>query len=100
MKRIFNSVSMLFLLLLSTAVTVLGDEPRLHPFYEQNGDCYLLIGEGDARSVWALNNLTSGIADSLYDPYDAYGITATQKWNGDLARSDKDLFTFAGEEED
>ena len=100
MKRIFNSVSMLFLLLLSTAVTVSGDEPRLHPFYEQNGDCYLLIGEGSARAVWALNNLTSGIADSLYDPYDAYGITATQKWNNDLARSDKDLFTFAGEEED
>jgi len=74
-------------------------QERLHPFYEQNGDCYVLVGEGNARAVWALNNLIEGAASvPLYDPGDAYGITAAQKWNAALLKSDKDLFTFAGTE--
>lgn len=46
----------------------IGYAEALHPFYEQNGDCYLLVGEGSAKAVWALNNLTTGIPDALYDP--------------------------------
>ena len=96
MKRIFKSalIGAFLVLLLASA----GYAERLHPFYEQNGDCYLLIGEGSAKAVWALNNLTSGVPDALYDPYDAYGLTAAQKWNAITNSADKDLFTFAGTE--
>ncbi|PKL49915.1 MAG: hypothetical protein CVV42_04455 [Candidatus Riflebacteria bacterium HGW-Riflebacteria-2] len=91
------------------------DVVQLHPFYEQNGDCYLLVGDDvdvpanpgappiidpppdyDARAVWALNNLGSGIAERLYDPLDAYGLTASQKWNFATEVAEKDLFTFSG----
>lgn len=67
----------------------------LHPFYEQNGDAYLLIGDGPQRGVYALNNLTTGSPTYLYDPLDAYGITANQVWNGDII---KFLYTFAGQD--
>ncbi|MBI3037465.1 hypothetical protein HYY75_00240 [bacterium] len=66
----------------------------LHPFYEQNGDCYLLIGDGPQRGVYALNNLTGGSAVKLYDPLDAYGISAAQTWDG--STSQKRTYTFAG----
>jgi len=67
--------------------------PALHPFYEQNGDAYLMIGDGPFRGVYALNNLTGGGVQYLYDAFDAYGITANQIWDG---ASKKQLFTFAG----
>ncbi|HPT44760.1 MAG TPA: hypothetical protein PLM07_02535 [Candidatus Rifleibacterium sp.] len=91
------------ILVLALAIIVLTIAPsfaediKLHPFYEQNGDCYVLVGEGNARAVWALNNLVKGLeAARLYDPSDAYGITAAQQWNDALQKSDKDLYTFAG----
>ncbi|PKL44674.1 MAG: hypothetical protein CVV41_04725 [Candidatus Riflebacteria bacterium HGW-Riflebacteria-1] len=96
MKKILKSALAGVLLVLLLAGN--GYAEALHPFYEQNGDCYLLIGEGSAKAVWALNNLSSGIPNSLYDPYDAYGLTAAQKWNATANKSDKDLFTFAGTE--
>ena len=96
MKNVFKSALAILLLILMLAGN--GYAEALHPFYEQNGDCYLLIGEGSAKAVWSLNNLTSGIPASLYDPYDAYGLTAAQKWNATANKSDKDLFTFAGTE--
>lgn len=68
----------------------------LHAFYEQNGECYLMVGEGDQRAVYALNNLTGAGVTALYDPYDAYGITASQRWDADNNVPLKDLFTFAG----
>ncbi|MFZ2955471.1 MAG: hypothetical protein WA705_01045 [Candidatus Ozemobacteraceae bacterium] len=79
-------------------MVLVGESPlwALHPFYEQNGDCYLMIGDGAKRSVYSLNNLTGGAVVGLYDPFDAYGITASQKWDG--AKSLKDLYTFAGTE--
>ncbi|NLF95760.1 MAG: hypothetical protein GX569_03415 [Candidatus Riflebacteria bacterium] len=77
-----------------------AEEIRLHPFYEQNGDCYLLVGEGSERAVWALNNLTTGISQKLYDPFEAYGLTASQKWNYTSEVAEKDLFTFSGVEGD
>ena len=89
MKRIIRLAILMLMGGISTAWA-------LHPYYEQNGDCYLMIGEGPQRKVWALNNLTTGVAAGLYDPYDAYGIAASQKWDG--AQSLKDLFTFAGTE--
>ncbi|EKD83762.1 MAG: hypothetical protein ACD_39C00466G0001, partial [uncultured bacterium] len=96
MKNVFKSALAILLLILMLAGNCYAE--ALHPFYEQNGDCYLLIGEGAAKAVWSLNNLTSGIPTSLYDPYDAYGLTAAQKWNATANKSDKDLFTFAGTE--
>ena len=75
-----------------------GTAWALHPFYEQNGDCYLLVGDGAKRGVYALNNLSSGVPNLLYDPYDAYGLTASQKWDPIANKSIKELFTFAGTE--
>ena len=75
-----------------------GTAWALHPFYEQNGDCYLLVGEGAKRGVYALNNLSSGTPNLLYNPYDAYGLTASQKWDPIANKSIKELFTFAGTE--
>ena len=98
MSRIFRGrYFVLMLMVISASFSFAQTEPRLHPFYEQNGDCYILIGEGNAKAVWALNNLVSGGTPAvLYDPNDAYGITAAQKWNASLLKSDKDLFTFEG----
>lgn len=95
LKRLVLTVLMLAISTMPSA----AQSVVLHPFYEQNGDCYVLVGEGNARAVWALNNLVLGKdSAALYDPGDAYGITAAQKWNAALLKSDKDLFTFAGNE--
>ncbi len=95
----FKNLGLLFLILTMWANCAMAQTPALHPFYEQNGDCYVLVGEGAARAVWALNNLVTGLPSvPLYDPSDAYGITAAQKWNTLLLKSDKDLYTFAGNE--
>lgn len=87
-------------MLIGTGVSLAADDSAtLHTYYEQNGDCYILIGEGSKRAVWALNNLVTGKQPQiLYDPYDAYGITAAQKWNASSAKTEKDLFTFASNE--
>ena len=66
----------------------------LHPFFKQNGDCYLLVGEGPHRGVYALNNLTTGVSKKLYDPMDAYGLTAAQNYAGSVIQ--KWLYTFSG----
>ncbi|HNW10742.1 MAG TPA: hypothetical protein PKI71_05190, partial [Candidatus Rifleibacterium sp.] len=98
MKKMFQKLVLAAICLAMACFPATAQE-RLHPFYEQNGDCYVLVGEGNARAVWALNNLIEGAASvPLYDPGDAYGITAAQKWNAALLKSDKDLFTFAGTE--
>ncbi len=98
MNRVVKLMLAILMLAIQT-VPLHSQETRLHPFYEQNGDCYILVGEGNARAVWALNNLVAGRdSASLYDPGDAYGITAAQKWNATTLKSDKDLFTFAGNE--
>jgi len=98
MKAILEkALAGVFVLMLITGIGS-AEEIRLHPFYEQNGDCYLLIGEGSERAVWALNNLTTGISQKLYDPYEAYGLTASQKWNYTAEVAEKDLFTFSGVE--
>ncbi|MBF0407621.1 MAG: hypothetical protein HQM10_09725 [Candidatus Riflebacteria bacterium] len=87
-----------FIFLLLASVFVCHVSFALHPFYEQNGECYLMIGEEGAvaglRGVYALNNLTGKAVERLYDPLDAYGMAAFQKWDG--AKSLKDIFTFAG----
>jgi hypothetical protein len=98
MRRLRIIVALVVMVIV-TIVSAHAQSFTLHPFYEQNGDCYVLVGEGNARAVWALNNLLTGVDSAkLYDPGDAYGITAAQKWNAPLLRSDKDLFTFAGNE--
>lgn len=99
MNRILKILTLVTAMLLLPVLQSNAQEPRLHPFYEQNGDCFILIGEGNAKAVWALNNLVSGASPAaLYDPGDAYGITAAQKWNAVLLKPEKDLFTFAGTE--
>lgn len=99
MSRFLKISGLMVVLVILSSTLSLAQVPRLHPFYEQNGDCFVLVGEGNAKAVWALNNLVAG-ADSaaLYDPGDAYGITAAQKWDPILLKADKDLFTFAGNE--
>ncbi|MBF0407420.1 MAG: hypothetical protein HQM10_08700 [Candidatus Riflebacteria bacterium] len=82
------------LLFLSACFMMTSPVWSLHQFYEQNGDCYLLIGDGPCRGVYALNNLTGGSIQRLYDPLDAYGITANQVWDGSACQ--KYLYTFAG----
>lgn len=72
---------------------------NLHVFYEQNGDCFMLVGNGDYRGVYALNNLTNEDYNWMYDPFDSYGITAGQWWTGtpeDTSESfiEKRLYTF------
>lgn len=89
-----KKVLLVCLFLFYASISLVAQE-TLHPFYEQNGDCYVLIGTGNARAVWALNNLTTGVAKKLYDPHDAYSITATQVWNGS---TDKTLYTFGAVE--
>ena len=70
---------------------------ELHEFYLQNGDCYLLIGEGPKRGVYALNNLTGGSTEFLYDPQDAYGLTAGLRMDGSTIL--KNLYTFSADPE-
>ena len=72
---------------------------KLHKFYEQNGDVYVLIGNGANRAVWALNNLSATKnPEKLYDPEDAYGITAGQKYIQNTDTIEKRLYTFAGKD--
>ncbi|HOY67434.1 MAG TPA: hypothetical protein PLP29_11125 [Candidatus Ozemobacteraceae bacterium] len=73
----------------------------LHPYYEQNGDCYVLICDGPYRGVYALNNLSGGSVQKLWNlkdtasrDLDAYGIAAAQSWDG--RASQKRLYVFAG----
>ncbi|NCB47268.1 hypothetical protein EOM81_09655, partial [bacterium] len=74
------------------------DTGKLHEYYEQNGDCFILIGEGPKRAVWALNNLVAKSPEKLYDPYESYGIVAAQNWNTVTNKTEKDLFTFSSQE--
>ncbi len=52
MKRVVKLI-LAFVILALPIMQSYGQETRLHPFYEQNGDCYVLVGEGNARAVWA-----------------------------------------------
>ncbi|PKK89296.1 MAG: hypothetical protein CVV64_15010 [Candidatus Wallbacteria bacterium HGW-Wallbacteria-1] len=54
--------------------------------YERNGEAYLLIGKGDKRGVYKLNNHTSNVTGWLYDPREAYGLKV------DL---DRNIYTFS-----
>ena len=59
----------------------------------------MLVGNGDHRGVYALNNLTDKDYNYMYDPDDSYGITAGQWWTGspeDTSESfiEKRLYTF------
>ena len=77
-----------------------GDTLLLNDFYEQNGDCYLLIGNArnETKSgVYQLNNLNSNPTKKLYSPGNAYGITAGLKLTtrGELEKS---LYTFVSKD--
>jgi hypothetical protein len=94
MNKLYLTV---LLILATTAIcTIANADPTLHPFFAQNGDCYLLIGNGPHRGVYALNNLTTGKNKWLYDPYDAYGLVAAQSY--DAKAIQKWLYTFASTE--
>jgi hypothetical protein len=99
-KIYFNFIVICMLVFVATAVLADDDDDvKLHTYYEQNGECFILIGDGAQRAVWALNNLASGKKpEAMYDPYDAYGIVAAQKWNASTNKAEKDLFTFASNE--
>lgn len=93
----FRSVLALSLLVLALA----GPAAALHPYYEQNGDCYVLICDGPHRGTYALNNLSGGSVQRIWNlkdtssrDLDAYGIAAAQNWDG--SASQKRLYVFAG----
>lgn len=93
----FRSVLALSLFVLVLA----GPAAALHQYYEQNGDCYVLICDGPYRGAYALNNLTGGAVQKIWDledsdgqDLDAYGIAATQQWDGSAPQ--KKLYVFAG----
>lgn len=72
---------------------------ELHVFYKQNGDCFVLVGNGEHRGVYALNNLTTDSYNWMYDPNDSYGISAGQWWKGTSNETsssliEKRLYTF------
>ena len=71
------------------------DTGKLHEYYEQNGDCFVLIGEGPKRAVWALNNLLLKVPNSCMTP--DLGIVAAQIGT-QLKQNRKDLFTFSSQE--
>lgn len=58
----------------------------LHEKYERNGEAYMLIGRGDTRGVYKMNNVAGGVPTWMYDPKEAYGIKV------DL---DRNVYTFS-----
>ena len=98
MKLKINVLLFLFVSITSTAFCA-NDTLKLHKFYEQNGECFVLVGNGANRAVWALNNLSdTKKPEKLYDPEDAYGITAGQKYIAANDSIEKRLYTFAGKD--
>ena len=94
MSNKFKVLLLSFLLVCSS-----GFCGNLHVFYEQNGDCFMLVGNGSYRGVYALNNLTNNPYNWMYDPKDSYGITAGQWWKGTANETspsliEKRLYTF------
>ncbi|MBI3039137.1 hypothetical protein HYY75_08835, partial [bacterium] len=91
----FSTIFLGSLLLIFSAFPVFG---QLHDFYRQNGDCYLLIGDGPFRGVYALNNLTGGSVELLFNraDLDSYGLVAAIKWISTSNSYIKYLFTFSG----
>jgi hypothetical protein len=97
MKHLRSIPAMLVFLVILAVAPVWS---ALHPFFEQNGDCYVLLCTGPYKGVYALNNLTGGAVQKLWDlkdgatNLDAYGIAAHQTWDG--TTSQKRLYIFAG----
>lgn len=97
MKLKIRAFLFLFVSIVSTCFC--EDTLKLHRFYEQNGEVFVLIGNGKNRAVWALNNLSeTKKPEKLYDPEDAYGITAGQKYIESDDSIEKRLYTFAGKD--
>ena len=97
----YKTRTLLYLFLSVVGVGFCGDTATLHPYYEQNGDCYVLVGgdndKKEYRAVWALNNLFAAKKpDKLFDPEDAYGITAAQSYNSETDKITKRLYIFSG----
>ncbi|OIP21422.1 hypothetical protein AUK22_11640 [bacterium CG2_30_54_10] len=92
---------LVILLLLAGLSNLSPSWADLDPYYRQNGDAYLLIGENptvglqNVRGVYALNNLSTNAPQFLYDPQDSYGISASLVYLGPSLFS-KDLYTFSG----
>ena len=98
-EQVIMSNKLKVLLLGFLLVCTSGFCGNLHVFYEQNGDCFVLVGNGDHRGVYALNNLTTDSYNYMYDPQDAYGISAGQWWAGSSNETSpsliqKRLYTF------
>ncbi len=67
----------------------------LDDFYMQNGDAYLLIGNGPKNGVYKLNNLIpGGTPVSLYVPGEAFNLSASMKPVAGNPPT-KELWTFA-----
>ena len=102
MRNARNVIIALFLLFCGLAPSAWA----LHPFYEQNGDCYVLICNGPLRGAYALNNLTTGVVEKIWNlkwgkpaiDLEAFGIAAHQTWDG--SSSQKRIYIFAGKDSD
>ncbi|MBU1109047.1 MAG: hypothetical protein KKB51_20375, partial [Candidatus Riflebacteria bacterium] len=70
----------------------------LDDFYEQNGDAFLLIGNGPVRGVYKLNNLISGSSPGfLYDGGKAFNLSASMLFNDTTKTIKKELWTFSSD---
>ncbi|MBF0542965.1 MAG: hypothetical protein HQM08_00960 [Candidatus Riflebacteria bacterium] len=65
----------------------------LDSFYLQNGDAYLLIGNGPSNGVYKLNNLTGAAPQTLYVPGEAFNLSASMHLVSGSSPQ-KDLWTF------
>lgn len=100
MERYRKTIRWVLLLILLFGCSYPGI--ALHEYYEQNGDCYVLVGDGPQCAVYSLNNLETphpGVASLWNLEWDnasqsAYGITAHQTWTA--STSQKRIYVFAG----
>ncbi|OGK05316.1 MAG: hypothetical protein A2W80_16765 [Candidatus Riflebacteria bacterium GWC2_50_8] len=89
---------LIVLVVLAMAVIFPTSTFALDDFYEQNGDAFLLIGDGPVRGVYKLNNLVAGSAPGyLYDGGKAFNLSASMLYNETIKSTKKELWTFSSD---
>lgn len=92
MKKMVMLMLLVFMLTSAPSLLALDD------FYEQNGDAYLLIGDGPVRGVYKLNNLVPSIPPAyLYDGGKAFNLSASMLFNVITSSILKELWTFSSD---
>ncbi|NLF96610.1 MAG: hypothetical protein GX569_07720 [Candidatus Riflebacteria bacterium] len=92
MKKHIILVVLALALLFPNSISALDD------FYEQNGDAFLLIGDGPVRGIYKLNNLVAGSTPGyLYDGGKAFNLSASMLFNETTNSIKKELWTFSSD---